>query len=144
MAFDGAFLAISDNMQAGWGLTVDRPGNASLIDHCGRVILDFHVESNNTAELLGVLYASRWVRLFAPNDAVVFNYDSEYARCMTCRVWLPSTNIELILRVRDEYDRIAHQVSWLKTASHTGDVHNERADRLAKAGAADRNLPVGG
>ena len=145
---DGSFFNRDDSSVAGWGFTVCSAGFEFLLDFCGPLQLNplhpcnFGVSraTNNTAELVALLVAFKWVALFAHGQSVLINYDSSYAANLIQRIWRPSSNFSVVLAARASYDAACQvaRISWEHIDSHTGDFLNERADSLAKHGALVR------
>ena len=69
---------------------------------------------------------------------VKIKYDSVYAYKMATGQWAPRCNIALVHTVSELVKTVSHRrtIVWQHVFGHTGDPGNERADRLAKLGAA--------
>jgi ribonuclease HI len=89
--------------------------------------------SNNRAEALGVLAALEWVpsgsKLRSDSELTIRLLQGRYKIKANTDVW------DLILRARDT-KQLDLTYEWVR--GHAGDTFNELADRLSKAGAANR------
>ena len=130
--------------RAEWGVCVD-VGRIFILDLCGPLhssplhsgFLGATQLSNNTAELVAILVACRWIAQQAVGSQVVLVYDSEYAANLVQRFWRPRSNFSIVLAARQIYDaaRDVATIRWEHVDSHTGEFWNDRADVLAKHGA---------
>jgi ribonuclease HI len=141
---------------AGWGFVVVK--RVSIFDHkaghviheaWGRVVTDSlrgqyrgaEKGSNNTAELTAVLEAMLWIsdrrKRESIERAAIFT-DSKYAKMMISGQWkfdLPddTENRELVKACREVFEEVDPRLRHV--AGHAGNLHNERADVLARRGA---------
>jgi ribonuclease HI len=144
---DGSYYLLNGDPVAGWGFTCAVQGDRHLHDFAGFVACNPMAPhyvgaakaSNNTGELSAILYACRWIARRRP-AACTLQYDSVYAANMARRIWRPSANFALVLETRAAVDAAesVSRISWQHIFGHTGDMLNERADSLAKFGAAGR------
>ena len=67
---------------------------------------------------------------------VVLEYDSDYAANCIQRLSRPRTNLAVIIKGRVILDTLVGRIKWVKVESHTHQLLNDRADSLAKCGAA--------
>lgn len=138
VSFDGSAC----DMGAGWGVTIALPGADFSIDLCGPVALPGQPYAvgatrctNNTAELSAAYVALRWIADFATTGVCV-QYDSVSAVGVATGQFQPGANLSLALNVRVALEAVKTPIVWQKIAAHTGDILNEQADALAKAGGA--------
>ena len=152
----------------GWGVVAvkaegreDRDESV-LVELYGFVILDnsspFYmgasVGSNNTAELTAIGEALLWVLEeymrdaggFAPLD-VCIRYDSEYAAKSVLGIYNGQKNRALIDTIRGYHRRLTDalgrrggKLRYEHVKGHSGDVWNDRADRLATEAARSHTL----
>ena len=141
-----------DEKLCGWGFTVIPVEGGSSLEMCGPVDLPQSAPfaavqvaqrlSNNVGELCAILHGLYWVSQNRQIRQLTIAYESDSASNMIRRIWHPRTNISLILACREALAAVEcfATVEWHKVESHTGDFHNERADKLAACGAAGRRL----
>ena len=121
-------------------------------DLCGLVIVDSDdnsyigaaCHSNNTGELCAQYVALRWLQTHTPpGSTAVLEFDSQYATDVVSRAAHPSQNLSLVIACRRAYDLASASriILWRKVAAHTGNILNEQAGQLAKAGHG--GLPQG-
>lgn len=90
--------------------------------------------SNNIAELRAIQTA---LRDLPRHRSVVVATDSQYAIGVLSKGWKATANADLVSRIRDLVAEF-RDLKFLKVAGHSGDMYNDRADALARAGAARR------
>ena len=95
-------------------------------------------------ELSAFFFALRWIAYYLTDEEVLLEYDSEYAAGITRKSLPPHDNVRLALGCR-ALDMATASITWRKAISHTGLHLNDRADILAKCGAAGivrGNMPL--
>ena len=119
----------------GWGVVIRAEGGT--VELCGGE----RATTNNRMELTAAISALEY---FAPGSAVEMRCDSQYVvksatewmRGWKARGWRTATgpvkNIDLMQRL--DAAASARDVRWTWVRGHTGEVGNERADRLAAQG----------
>jgi len=137
--------------QAGWGFVVFCASWPFSVDACGPVCIrpqhDLHIgaarATNNTGELSAVYWALVWLLRVACTldlcqQQVLLQFDSEYAHHLSVGAWKPTSNCGLVLAVREQLALASEvfSIAWEHVDAHTGDILNERADKLAKHGAS--------
>ena len=135
-----------DGDTSGWGFTAFLPSAAGLVDFYGPTIVDpsdplyisAEGHSNNVAELSALFYALCWLREKCYFGNVTIEFDYNYAGLSVQRKLRIRTNLGILLKARSILDDLPFRTkaSWRKVAAHEGHYLNERADRLAKLGAA--------
>jgi len=148
---DGSCLANADvaarRPVAGWAFVAVENG-AVVAERSGRVVTDpgepsfrgAEHGSNNTGELTAVIEALLWARNRTPNvDELVVRYDSHYAANMADGSWTPTRNFALVESARSAHDLAARVMSigFEHVRAHSGNVMNERVDRLARGAVTD-------
>ena len=136
---DGSFIRGA----AGWGVVLVDPDTGVVVQQCGPVVLTSGplfigavVASNNTGELTAMYMALKLIHDTWGVDArVVLEYDSEYAAGVARGLLRPRCNLALAMHVKRAAQRVAG-ITWRKARAHTGLALNDRADRLARCGAA--------
>jgi ribonuclease HI len=123
------------------------------IDNSSLFYLRADVGSNNTAELSAIAEALLWVKDFGTKQnlssgtasrhrtRVAIYYDSEYAANCVIGTFNGSKNYALYQYCRDlkrEVESLGWKIEWQKVKAHSGDVHNDRVDELAKMGCHAR------
>lgn len=96
--------------------------------------------TNNRMELLAIVEALKII----PNDAHVMIYsDSEYALFLMAGIYHPrhGRNIDLVQDLRTLFNSHPN-AAYKHVRGHSGDVYNERADKLALANTRSVNLPA--
>ena len=124
-----------------------------LADLYGPVVVDpqrfgylyAEVGSNNTAELSAICEALLWLRDHAPTLPAAICYDSEYAAKVVQGIWQAHKNTKLVERGLELFREVRAQrtLRFVHIKSHRGHRWNERADSLAKRGAAGELCSIG-
>ena len=94
------------------------------------------VGSNNTGELTAILEGAVWAFHNPTVQAVDFRYDSKYAAKLAAGEWEPTANLLLAAAGRQAIKQLQSRVAvtFTHVKAHTGEIWNERADRLAGSG----------
>lgn len=136
----------NNNPPAGWAfIVVDSIENKEI--HCehNRVVtcredinfIGADKMSNNTAELSAIYHALAYIKRYYENDDIfTIKYDSEYAAKSVMGVFNGAKNKELINNCRKLLKEITATIKFEHVKAHNGDEYNEKADKLAKEGAA--------
>jgi len=122
------------------GACAGNPGPAGsglvLIDEGGKLVKEVFrylgAATNNVAELTAIAMVFDHIPKNAP---VVIYTDSKYAIGVLTQGWKAKANAELIASVKKH---IGPQTSLKYVPGHSGVVHNERADELAREAIAIR------
>jgi ribonuclease HI len=94
------------------------------------------VATNNIAELRAI---SRVLQRVAESRAPVeIHTDSQYSIGVLQLGWKAKANTELVAEIRQQIRDLVH-VRLHHVRGHSGHVHNERADALARAAIAERH-----
>ncbi len=122
--------------RGGWGARIVHP-NGTWHDRRGSAP-DW--TTNNRMEMTGVLMGLRAVT--EPNRPVIVRSDSQYVIRTLRGEYRRRKNPDLWKDIDREMARFSRiRFEWVR--GHAGDVHNEAADRLANAGAAQAPCPNG-
>jgi len=132
----------TEKTPAGWGfVAMDthvrlESAGAVLTDSQHPRWLGARVGSNNTGELTAILEGAVWAFHTPTVQAVDFRYDSEYAAKLAAGEWEPTANLHLVAAVRLAIKQLKSRVdvSFTHVKAHSGEIWNERADRLAASG----------
>ena len=143
--YDGSYTQDTEEQsaKAGFGVVIVRPDGTSseyygpVITNCAHPHFRGAAQyTNNSAELSGCCWS---LELLAsqPAGTYTIGYDSEYSRQVACGNWHSRRNARLAAQCRAWYRRIlhSHTLVWRHIDSHTGHIHNEKADMLADLGA---------
>ncbi len=119
----------------GWGVVIEAP--EGKIELCGGE----RATTNNRMELTAAIRA---LSHFPPGSAIEMRCDSQYViksvtewmRGWKAKGWRTSTGPVKNVELMQELDALnaARDVKWTWVRGHTGNVGNERADRLAAQG----------
>lgn len=104
------------------------------------ISLGIGIGTNNQAELRAILVGLEAVK--RPELEVVVYSDSAYAIGVLSEGWKAKQNRQLVAEVQRAMGRF-ESLRFVKVRGHAGEPENERADALARAGAASR-LPEEG
>lgn len=122
-----------DNARAAWAFVsysaAGETEKAGLVD--GK-------QTNNVAEALAIYYALSWaaeqgykkIKLYTDSQISLYNLKKPIEKVIA--------NREIFEKIADLIDRSALSVHYEKVLGHSGDIHNERADRLANELAGGR------
>ena len=120
----------------GWGARIVHP-NGTWHDLRGSAS---GWTTNNRMEMTGVLMGLRAVT--EPNRPVIVRSDSQYVIRTLRGQYRRYANPDLWKEIDRELARFSSiRFEWVR--GHAGDVHNEAADKLANAGAAQAGDPQG-
>jgi len=133
--------------RAGWGVVAFR-GTHLHTELSGRVVTDENhphsigakIGSNNTGELSGIYWGLHWCyhHRQANWTSIDIRSDSLYAMNVAQRKWETPKNPHIAAHLHHilyQLRRNGISVTFTHVRGHTGEIWNERADRLAAAGA---------
>jgi ribonuclease HI len=135
----GAFTASTDGAclgnpagPGGWAAVVEQVGGDEHWDLQGHL----SSTSNNRAEALGILAALEWIPI---GSSLLVRADSELSVKIMNGVYKVKANVDIWTVIRQTIDdrSLSVRTEWVR--GHAGDPGNERADRLAMAGALNRD-----
>ena len=150
---DGSFRGNDDS---GLGFTIASNEWPRLLYFCGPTVLSTDDDtfigacrhSSNVGEISAMLLALLWgddhLRSTLPAStsaegscSVVIEYDSEHAADVIRRRTRATSNLNLVLRARHVYDRVAHRLVWRKIPH---EPVPQRARRFARQLWCDRHF----
>jgi ribonuclease HI len=125
---DGSML----NESVGYGVVILK--NGEVLKEIHGTVPDPYVQGTNqiAGELFAVRKAIEWCRLNSVSEVSIF-YDCEGIRKWAVGEW--RTKHPLTQEYAEFVRNSGIMIDWHKVDSHTGDVWNDKADELAKAGS---------
>lgn len=124
----------------GFGCVLIQPDGTIIEKNGSNINPDSAKLRNVTGEMLGAMYAVKWAMLHG-YSAIHICYDYSGIEYWATGAWKSKT--ELTKKYSDSMKTWGKniEISFEKIAAHTGDLHNETADKLAKA-AISECIPI--
>ena len=142
---DGSCMTIDGVAVAGYGVTFVGHGGEK-----GRLrdvicALPGHLQTNNRAEILAAIVALQRCDFTAvcvhTDSLLVFKFVTMWRWAWAQKDFRGRSNVDLWRILHDTLECRQHEARFIKVRAHIGNVFNERADALAKAGASKSNGP---
>jgi ribonuclease HI len=131
---DGSFL----EGHVGYGMLVLKDGQV-ICEYYGPVTRSSLVSSRQVGgEITAVVRALSWCRSHEIRE-VTIHYDLEHLGKWAMGEY--KARIPMAVGYKKYIDASGIRIHWMKTAAHTGDPYNDRADALARKGAAAGRTP---